>query len=486
MAQAGTNRNAIFDFSFLADASASLLGYFVHTWFVHYLSVIAGNFARLQEHGLIRSLTEATPLGASVVFDFTALNIEKATYINGIYFYILSCHKNANYRLMNRYEGKQVLYLRGFDIEGSLASGGNLAMGFSSIDATQFNSTLGKLLRPHFELFKALSPKDVYWETVEAQHYFYGDFEGMIRLAGQPMRSIYVNALQWKEDIAHLLDRMDYFIVYVSSTTESALWELEQLISDDRRTRVTVVFDEEAIKTKKMHLGFQDKAEKDFGDKLIWFKQGSPIDLNVAQFRELLSQRFLVTTPDAFEKDIEEHRRRIQGSSARLAPGARETWLDFRFHPALDDNKLKELRDFSARIQAEIAACTGEKGIACLPLFLNLVQLRIFMTLLMGEHAETGRALAAYAAVMRRALDYYSRPGEKPGDLSEEGRERNLSLLEDHLGMAEHIGSRMLSCGKSHEFDDFSAFATAEFAAAFAPAEAAVAKFFNRVAARAA
>lgn len=68
MAQAGTNRNAIFDFSFLADASASLLGYFVHTWFVHYLSVIAGNFARLQEHGLIRSLTEATPLVASVVF----------------------------------------------------------------------------------------------------------------------------------------------------------------------------------------------------------------------------------------------------------------------------------------------------------------------------------------------------------------------------------------------------------------------------------
>lgn len=167
---------------------------------------------------------------------------------------------------MNRYEGKQVLFLRGFDIEGSLASGGNLAMGFSSIDATQFNSTLGKLLRPHFELFKALSPKDVYWETVEAQHYFYGDFEGMIRFAGQPMRSIYVNALQWKEDIAHLLDRMDYFIVYVSSTTESALWELEQLITDDRRTRVTVVFDEEAIKTKKMHLGFQDKAEKEFGD----------------------------------------------------------------------------------------------------------------------------------------------------------------------------------------------------------------------------
>jgi hypothetical protein len=385
---------------------------------------------------------------------------------------------------MNRYEGKQVLYLRGFDIEGSLAAGGNLAVGFSSIDATQFNGTLGKLLGPDFAFFKALSPKDVYWETAEAQRHFYSDFEGMIRLAGQPMRSIYVNVLRWKEDIAHLLDRMDYFIVYVSSTTESAIWELEQLSTDARRGRVTVVFDEEAINKKKMHLSFQEKAQEDYGDKLIWAKQSRPIDLNVPQFRKVLEQKFLVTTPDAFEKNIQEHKRRIETSSARLAPGGRETWLDFRFHPALEESKLKQLRDFSAEVQAEIVACTREKGITCLPLFLNLVQLRIFMTLLMGEHADTGRALAAYAAVMRGALDYYSRPAKKPGDLSSEGRERNLNLLKDHLGMAEHIGSRMLSYGKSHEFNDFSTFATTEFAATFSLTKAPVAKFFETIAAR--
>ena len=482
--EAGTQGEAFFDFRFLADASATLLGYFVHTWYVHYLSVIAANFRRLEEHGLIRSLTEATARGRAALFDFNALDVDKATYINGIYFYILSCHKNANYRLMNRNEGKQVLYLRGFDVEESVAAGGNLATGVSSMDATQFNWKLGELLGPHCTLFKALSPKDVYWETADAQHHFYGDFEGMIRLAGLPIRSIYVNALRWKEDVGHLFDRMDYFIVYVSSTTESALWELEQLSSEDRRARVTVVFDEEAIDNKKMHRGFEEQAQKDFGDRVIWSKHGSPIDLNVAQLREQLAQKFLVTTPAAFEREIEEHRRRIAQSAARLGPGARETWVDFHFHPALPEENLQELRDFSERIRAEIAAGSGEKGIACLPLYLNLVQLRIFLTLLMGDHAETGRALAAYAAVIRATLDDYSRAGQKRGELSEEARQRNFSLLEDHLGMAQHIGSRMLSYGKSHEFDNFSAFATAEFGAVFDRTKAAVEKFFEGVLAR--
>jgi hypothetical protein len=34
------------DFRFLYEASASLLGYFVYTWYTHYLSVIAANLRR--------------------------------------------------------------------------------------------------------------------------------------------------------------------------------------------------------------------------------------------------------------------------------------------------------------------------------------------------------------------------------------------------------------------------------------------------------
>jgi hypothetical protein len=302
-------------------------------------------------------------------------------------------------------------------------------------------------------------------------------------LASAPIRSIYLNALHWKEDIGHLLDRMDHFVVYVSSITESVLCKLEQLDTDDRRVRVTVVFDEEAIKNKEIQFGIRDTMRDKFGNKLIWSKKEPPSALSVTGLREQLSRRFLLTTPDAFDKEIEVHRRRIAEGSARLSPGARETWLEFRFHPALDADKLKELRDFSAWVQAQITGCTGQNGITCLPLFLDHVQLRIFMTLLMGEHNETGCALAAYAAVMQGAIDYYTRPG-KLGDLSHEGRERHLGLLQDHLKMAQHIGMRMLAYGKSHQFDDFSAIAKSDFSAVFEKGNSAVMKFFETVAAR--
>jgi hypothetical protein len=145
---------------------------------------------------------------------------------------------------------------------------------------------------------------------------------------------------------------------------------------------------------------------------------------------------------------------------------------------------LKELRDFSAEVEAQIADWTGDRGIDCLPLFLNLVQLRIFMTLLMGEHDETGRALAAYAAVMQGAHDYYVEPGDKVGALSQEGRERNLGLLSDHLDMARHIGWCMLSYGQSHQFDDFRAVAQTAFDAAFDQTRTAVDRFFTSVTTR--
>jgi hypothetical protein len=466
------------DFHFLSDASATLLGYFVHTWYRQYLNVIVGNIGRWYERGLIQDLFEpAERVADAFLFDFEALDLEKTVYINGIYFYILACHKGANYRLMNRFEGKQVLYLRGFDYEGSVATGGGLAIGFSSMDSEGFNVTLGELLAPHFALFKIMSPKDVYWETVSAQRYFYRDFSEMTRLAQRSFRSIYVNALSWKDGVAHLFDRMDHFVVYVSSMTESALWELEQLDIDGRRGRVTVVFDEKAIANKVLQLDVQEKMREQFGDKLIWSKQGTPPYGTAAELREHLTERFVLTTLDAFKANIEEHQQRIAKDSAPLAPGARETWIDFRFQPALPAEKLKEISDFSDSVQEYLAACMREKGIHCLPLFLNNLQLRIFLTLLMGQHHETGLALAAYGAVMQGALDYY----QQPGKLSEAKREAEIKLLENHLEMAEHIGGHLLSFGRSHEFANIAEKASAEFKGAFDETKAAVAQVFERV-----
>jgi hypothetical protein len=200
-------------------------------------------------------------------------------------------------------------------------------------------------------------------------------------------------------------------------------------------------------------------------------------EITAAELRQQLERRFRVTTPEAFERDIEQHLQLISEGSAPLAPGARETWLDFYFYPALPEEKLHALREFSAWLHQQMTNAVNH-GVAPLFLFLDLVQLRIYMTLLLGEHHDTGMALAAYAAVMEATLDYYSAPGEKPGDLSAEGREQNLDLLRQHLEMARHIGSRMLSYGKSHEFGNYVDAATACFDATFQTTKKAVEKFY--------
>lgn len=473
-----------FDFSVLYLAARSLLGYFVNTAFHEYLTFIAANLARWHAQGLLQSPTEPTPVGTySILFDFSAIDLGKISYINGIYFYILACHKGANFRLMHRFDGKQILYLRGFDFEGSFAAGDEVAAGFSTAASSSFNGVLAKYLSPQFAVFKVMSPKDIYWETVAAERYFYGrgDFSDMIALARYPFSSIYLNASRWKQDVSSLLDRMDHFVVYVCTITESALWELDQLDTDERRGRVTVVFDDKAIERYAFQIDLQDRLKHDLGEKMIWTKEAPAPRYSVAELRAKLASKFLVTTPEEFEKNIAEHAKRIAASSSHLAPGARETWLDFYFYPALDDAKLTQLRDLSAQLKAFTDACLAEKGINCLPLFLNHLQLLIFMTLLMGEHHETGRTLASYAAVFDAAFDYYTKHVDA---LSTAGRQRHLDLLESHLEMARHIGGHMLSFGRSHQFENFSALADAEFADAFNKTKTAVAQFFEIARAR--
>jgi hypothetical protein len=467
------------DLQFLHDASASLLGYFVHTWYRQYLAVILGGLRRLVVNQWVDDLVTPTEQGRYVLFDFDSLNIGKLSYIVGIYFYILSCHKYANRRLMTRYDGQQVMYLRGYDYEGSLSTGGDLAMGFSSTDTFRFGATLRDLLGSDASIFKVLSPKDVYWETVDAQRYFYGDYDGMIRLIGQRPSSVFLNARGWQEGVADLLDRMDHYVVYVSSVTQSLIWELEQLDTDGRRERVTVVFDEKAIANKDLQMALQRWAGDEYGERLIWSKRDPPPLLTPDELRDWLSARFLVTTPDGFEAEIDHHRARIAESRSHLAPGVRERWIDFRFEPAIDQAALDEIRSFLADLQARVEAATRD-GIECLPLFLTHVQLVIYTTLLLGAHDQTGRALASYAGVMRGALGHYEPEGESVGALSPQNRDSLLARLQDHLEMAEYTGVRLLAYGQSHEFDDFSATATVTWEAIFDATTAAVVAVLDR------
>lgn len=466
------------DLRLLEEASRSLLGYFVHTWYHQYLTVIAASEREMFERGLIKDVATPTEQGRHVLFNFGALDLEKLSYILGIYVYILSCHKTANFRLMHRFDGRQVLYLRGYDYEGSVAPGGAMAIGFSSTDTAVFGEKLRRALESDARIFKVLSPKDVYWETIDAQRYFDADYDGMIRLVQQRPCSIYLNADQWRNGVSDLLDRMDHYIVYVSSITESLLWELEQLRTNERRNRVTVVFDEEAVANKELQVSVRDRMQDEYGERLIWAKQGPLPAQTDGNLRAQLAETFLVTTPDEFMKDLDRHRARIAACSSHLAPGARETWIDFQFQPAVAAEKLTELHRISAEL-ADLVEAGVQQGIECLPLFLDQVQLRIYMTLLMGEHDQTGRALAAYVGVMKAALDYYQSPDARTGGLSAGNRDSQLAMLGGHHDFAEYAGVRLLAYGRSHQFDDFSAAARSTWVAELEAVTRAVTRFFD-------
>ena len=156
----------------------------------------------------------------------------------------------------------------------------------------------------------------------------------------------------------------------------------------------------------------------------------------------------------------------------------RETWLDFEFYPAVQGGDLTRLREMSRTLEKLVGA--GQTGpIDCLPLYVAKLQLRIYSTLLLGDHAATGRALAAYSAVMQSAYDHYSPIGERAGELTEENRTRLLPMLDNHGGFAEYAGRRLLAYGYSHEFMDQSEQANATWDAIFNATRGSVDKVFT-------
>lgn len=431
----------------------------------------------LYENGLITSLTSPTERGRRALFDFRALHLDKLTYLVGVYLYIYLCHKYANHRLMNRFEGRQVLFLRGYDFEGAISSEHGSAASFPSTDTMQFGAMFRSLLQEDFSLFKIASPMDLYWETLDAQRYFDGDYDGMRRLIGQRPASVYLNARSWQDGVTHLFDRMDHYIVFVSSITESVMWELEQLDTDARRTRVTVVFDEKAIADKEGRAELPYALAGKLGFRVAWAKEGRPPTCTAAELRDYLSARFLVTTEDEFEAHIDQHRERIAASASSIAPGARETWMDFRFHPAVEQDRLDALNGVDAGLEAVVAAAMRD-GIDCLPLMLAHVRLWIYTTLLLGQHGETGRALAVYAGIMRGARDYCGQPDDSMRTLSPDDRDRLSSMLQTHHDRGRAMGVTLAACGKSHEFESIFDAATAASTTTYEATVAAVSRFF--------
>lgn len=468
------------DLELLDRGSKALLGYFVHTWFRHYLGAASESLGRLHERGFIETPTRPTELGRHVLFDFGALDEEKLAYILGLYFYVQTCHKAANNRLMKRYDGKQVLYLRGYDVEGSVSIGAGSALGSSTYHTQTFGMKLAEMLGDDVALFKVISPKDVYWDTITAQHFFSDGYGELIRWVVARPSAIYLNARRWQEGVLDLLDRMDHYVVYVSSTTPSLLWELAQLDVDGRRDRVTVVLDAAAMKETRKHLGVQEGLRGLFGEQVIWSKQGPPPEMTEGELTAWVSERFLVITPEELGTSGGLSRAGIAGDSSLLRPGNRETWFDFDFSPALEDEDVARLRAMSADLGRLVDEAL-DSHVECLPLTVVHLQLRIYATLLFAEHDRTGRTLASYAGLLQAALEYYEPEEPRIAALTPQRREDHLNMLREHLELTQYIGLQLLSSGKTHEFDDYSVEATATFATEYERALDATRAVFTRL-----
>lgn len=240
-----------------------------------------------------------------------------------------------------------------------------------------------------------------------------------------------------------------------------------------------MVFDAEAIENKELQIRLQESLEETHADDMLWTKATDGPELSAEEVREQLARSFVVVSPDEFDATVDKIKNRIADARAPVGPGAREAPLDFRFHPAVDADELQRIRDFDDELGDLIRELVSSRSITNLPWFLNQVQLKIFTTLMLGDHDGTGRALAIYAAVMDTVRTKIA-GDEEPGDDVADEREF-VDRLTQHYDTGDYVGHLLLSYGQSHEFGDYRARAKEVYEESFAATTAAVDDFFDEV-----
>ena len=451
----------------LYDATQALLGYFVGTTLRHFLEGSLKNLNRWSRVGLLGDDGRPNALFRRVPFDFEALNLENLAYACGVYFYVQASHKKANHHLLQHSTKRRVLYLRGYDYEVAVQAAPGLAMRLSTASTAAFNRRLGQALCPQYELYKVLSPTDVESETIGTDRFFYDRYGDIIFACSRPIRSFYLQAQHWQDDVEWLACRVDHFVVYVSSITDSALWELQLLRERGWASLTTVVFDRAAILNKALHSDIHATLPDGHLGAVLWLppKRRSSEE-QADELLAQLQQTFTVVAADAFEAAVPALCQRIAASSGPLPAGRREAWLDFRFHPAVDDAALQALRDLDAALWQDLGV-DSDAAIDCLPYRLNQVQLHILTALLLGEHHAAGQALAVYAGVMQAALEAYTAAGKIDERVPAQEITAYLGLLQRHLDTAQHIAHTFLAAGRCNDFGDHTAAAAATYARLF-------------------
>jgi len=440
----------------LYDAARSLHGYFLFRWLREYLNVALGNLQRWSQAGLLDADGRPSAAFRQCLVDFNALDLEILAQLCGLYFYIHASHRKANHALRRQTTAKRVLYLRGFDYQAAVGVGGGMAMGISTVDSARFNHRLGELLGHDCEVYKALSPLDLERETQGLEGHFYGDFQALTRHASTPLFSFFLHAEHWQGDVAHLVGRMDYFVVYLASLSDSVLWELQHLLDHGHAGRTAVIFDRDAILTKNLHAGFYAALPELAIGKALWLPARKPLTAaHIDAFRAGLDTHFTVIPAADFDTHAAALRARILAASGPLPPGRREGSLPFRFYPAQAAPALAAVRRLDAALAREVAPATCDAGepLDCLPFRLGQLQLRVFTALALGDHPGAARALAAYAGCMDALLAFYTRRGALAAGLPAAELPAWLGVFQDHRDSAASIARHFLEAGPGDRFD---------------------------------
>jgi hypothetical protein len=472
------------DPSALRNAGQALHGYFLYNRYMRFLDVIGRNLCRWESRHLLRADGFPNSSFERLLFDFEMLDLDRLADICGTYFYLYARHKKANHRLLQKTSKKRVLHLRGFDYEASVSIGGGTAVGISTGASMMFSYRLGKLLEQDFEAFMALSPKDLERDSAPASTYYMGHYSKVIQACNGLIPALFLHAHHWKEDVAHLVDRMDYFVVYVSSITESVLWELNYLREHGCADRTTVVLDREEILNKGSHSYLHSILPKDFAGHVRWRESKRVSNhKDVEALYAELAESFDVVMADSFDKSAEVLKERISKANGPLGPGDRETFLDLRFYPALDDAAIRPLQDLDAALWKEVDP-EGSAEISCLPFYLNQVQLRIYTALLFGAIEEAGRTLATHAGVVAAVLDYSTTADQTADQILVRSFPDYEMYLKDHRGLAETVAWHFLSMGNSHDFGDHTQVAKSTLERTLVAARHRVARFLEDAASK--
>lgn len=449
------------DSELLLNSTKKLHGYTTHLLFANYLAKIAEDGTRAyrlyENEKFLESAMRGMKVGGTrTAVDGDAMHLYELAKVVGLYSWVFMSHEKADYRLADSRGMPRILFLRGFAYQDANAMGSAGMSIMARPDSLNFINDLYENFSPdRFVVCIPLSPEDLEIETSGGLVQYVYEKDGIHKLQKSVKPYFYLNANYWQEDVACLASKADHFLVYVTSITDSIIWELDLLKRTGCTDRTIVIFDEKSL-TDKAKLA-QASAETlsriraESGElasqiRSTWtINAGMNNGISVANFRELLDRNFpVVVSRDEFFANIDTHKEHFS-QSLRSDSKSSDKQIPFRFHPALDSSSLKQLRDFDQSLDISIRQAVNSRRILNLPWFFHQIQARIFTSLVLGDHRSAGHALAMYGVTTGVASEELSADMSASVYLSESEKSKLLGLLRQNFACALEASYSMMT-----------------------------------------